>query len=139
MNHADRAEAFFDKGFNCAQAVFAALAPDLGMDERMALKVASGLGGGLGHSGEVCGAALGMCMAAGLANGYDDEAQLADPAVKQAHSAQIKALMDTFRTCFGATGCDDLREVGNRAVCVPYVRRAVEWAAAQAGLNDGAV
>ena len=42
------------------------------MEERLALKVASGLGGGLGSTGRVCGAASGACMVIGLRHGPDD-------------------------------------------------------------------
>ena len=35
-NHEQRAKELFLSGYNCAQAVFAAFAPELGMDERAA-------------------------------------------------------------------------------------------------------
>jgi C_GCAxxG_C_C family probable redox protein len=69
----------FRDGFNCAQAVFAAAAPSLGLDRETALRVAGGFGGGMGRLGEVCGAATGAFMAIGLAHGKhragDDEAR----------------------------------------------------------------
>ncbi len=48
MDKKDKAEACFQKGFNCAQAVFFVFASELGLEEEMALKVAAGFGGGLG-------------------------------------------------------------------------------------------
>lgn len=127
MTYADRAEAIFTQGFNCAQAVYGAFAEALGMDMDQAMRVASSLGGGLGHTGEVCGAALGMALAIGMAKGYAQ----ADADIKNQHSARVKRLMDDFRAHFGATGCDALREVGNRAVCVAYVRYAAGQVAAE--------
>ena len=44
--YTERAAELFGKGFNCSQAVFAAFCDKFGMDEKTALKVASGLGGG---------------------------------------------------------------------------------------------
>ena len=41
------------------------------MDEKTALNVASGLGGGLGRMREVCGAMCGDAMVAGMVNGDD--------------------------------------------------------------------
>ncbi|MBD3285616.1 hypothetical protein GF359_04095, partial [candidate division WOR-3 bacterium] len=42
---AEKAKNLFSQGFNCAQAVFSTYAPDLGLDARTALKIASGFGG----------------------------------------------------------------------------------------------
>ena len=47
--YTERAAELFGKGFNCSQAVFAAFCDKFGMDEKTALKVASGLGGGVGR------------------------------------------------------------------------------------------
>jgi C_GCAxxG_C_C family probable redox protein len=60
---------FYRSGFNCAQAVFAAYAPLLGLDENSALKVCGGFGGGMGRLGEVCGVLTGAFMLAGLKHG----------------------------------------------------------------------
>ncbi|MDL2318525.1 C-GCAxxG-C-C family protein [Eubacteriales bacterium OttesenSCG-928-A19] len=125
MTYADKAEDFFGQGYNCAQAVFGAFADEFGMDVSTAMRVASSMGGGLGHTGEVCGAALGMVLAVGLAKGDD----VVDMAAKGIQSERVKRLMEDFKGRFGATGCDELREVGNRAVCVPYVRYAAELTA----------
>jgi len=121
----DTAEAIFARGFNCAQAVLGAFAEDLGMDFQAAMRVASSLGGGIAHTGEACGAAIGMCMAYGLAAGYCTDP---DMDTKSAHNARVKAMMEAFRAKFGHMDCDDLRVVGNRSVCVPYVRFAAEEA-----------
>lgn len=123
MTNADRAEALFAQGYNCAQAVLGATAQTLSIDMDTAMKMSSSLGGGLGHAGEVCGAVLGMAMAVGLLQGPGD---VPDPEAKKAFNERIKLLVEDFRAKFGASGCDDLREVGNRAVCVPYVRYAAE-------------
>lgn len=68
-NPIEHASARFAEGFNCAQAVFAAFAPALGLDETTALRLASPLGGGMGRSGNVCGAVTGALMALGLGRG----------------------------------------------------------------------
>lgn len=68
-NPSDLATAHFAQGFNCAQAVLAAFAPALGLDETTALRIASPLGGGIARRGQVCGAVTGALMALGLARG----------------------------------------------------------------------
>jgi C_GCAxxG_C_C family probable redox protein len=53
---------------NCAQSVFTAFSGELGLDDKTALSIAQGFGGGMGHTGSVCGAVTGAYMALGLAN-----------------------------------------------------------------------
>ena len=67
----------FGERFNCAQAVLAAYAEDLGLDRETALKIASPFGAGMARMGETCGAVTGAFMAIGLKYGRtrsDDEA-----------------------------------------------------------------
>jgi hypothetical protein len=52
-------------GFNCAQAVFAALAPEFGLDQATAVKIAATLGGGIARTGETCGAVTGALLTIG--------------------------------------------------------------------------
>ena len=49
-----RALNLFNKGFNCSQSILAAFAKDFGMDEVQALKLAAGLGGGMGSTARTC-------------------------------------------------------------------------------------
>jgi C_GCAxxG_C_C family probable redox protein len=53
---------------NCAQSSFRVFAEKYGLDEVMALRISQGFGGGMGHTGHVCGAVTGAYMALGLAN-----------------------------------------------------------------------
>jgi C_GCAxxG_C_C family probable redox protein len=55
--------------FNCAQTVFSLFAPDLGIDEKTALKIASGFGGGMACA-ETCGAVTGAYMVIGMKHGH---------------------------------------------------------------------
>ena len=59
----------FLSGYNCAQAVLSTYGPELGLDGEMALKVATGLGAGMGRQGEVCGAVTGGILVLGLKYG----------------------------------------------------------------------
>lgn len=71
MDRTEKAEALFMSGCNCAQAVFAAFADELGMDEEFAKRVATGLGGGVGRMREVCGAVSAAAMVIGMRLGPD--------------------------------------------------------------------
>jgi len=55
--------------FNCAQTVFSLFATDLGIDEKTALKISSGFGGGM-TCAETCGAVTGSYMAIGMKHGH---------------------------------------------------------------------
>ena len=61
-----KAKSRFKNGYACSQSVLSTLAPDLGLDEETALKVASAFGGGMARHGEVCGALTGALMVMGL-------------------------------------------------------------------------
>ena len=65
----EQAVALFMEGFNCSQSVFAAYADLFGMDKETALRVSASFGGGIGRMREVCGAANGMFLAAGMLTG----------------------------------------------------------------------
>ena len=75
------AQDLFDQGFNCSQAVFAAFAPDLGIQNDIALRLASPFGGGIVRQGDVCGAVIGALLALGVQKG----------------SASVEAKEDTYR------------------------------------------
>jgi C_GCAxxG_C_C family probable redox protein len=66
-SQADKAVEFFRTGVNCSMAVLAPFAPDYGLDEKTALRIAAPFGGGMGRMGEACGAVTGAFMVLGLA------------------------------------------------------------------------
>ena len=72
--HGDRAYAAFMQGFNCAQSVAVAFAPELGMSEEQVLRLASGFGAGVGRLREVCGAFGGVVLVLGALYGNTDPA-----------------------------------------------------------------
>ena len=65
----EQAAELFMEGFNCSQSVFAAYADLFGMDKETALRVSASFGGGIGRMREVCGAASGMFLIAGMLTG----------------------------------------------------------------------
>lgn len=73
MSKTDKALELFSNNFNCSQSVFAAFAPDFGLDEKLALKLATSFGGGA-RNGEMCGAVSGALMVLGLKYGHFDAA-----------------------------------------------------------------
>lgn len=90
----EKAVCLFKKGYNCSQAVFTAYADLFGMDEKTALLVSAGLGGGVGRSREVCGtvsaAAMLIGMKYGATDGGDAESKKKCYAVVQEFIAEFK-------------------------------------------------
>lgn len=56
----------FNSGFNCAQSVLAAFAPDMGLSRNDSFRIAGAFGAGMGRMGKVCGAVTGAFMVIGL-------------------------------------------------------------------------
>jgi C_GCAxxG_C_C family probable redox protein len=95
------------ENFNCAQSVIATCGPELGLDRESALRVAGGLGGGMGRLGEVCGAVTGAFLVIGLKHGKsspeDDESE-----TKEKAYALVYEFADRFRARNGAILCREL-------------------------------
>jgi len=105
INHADRAEALFVEGYNCAQAVFGAFCDVTGMDFETAMKLSSSFGGGMGRLREVCGAVSGMFMVAGILYGYGDTGEDGE---KAEHYKRIQSLAEEFKAQHGTIICREL-------------------------------
>lgn len=103
--YGDRAADLFLRGYNCSQAVFGSFCEELGMDFDTALKLSSSFGGGMGALREVCGAASGMFMAAGLKYGYSEPKNYE---LKKEHYARIQELAAKFKEYNGALVCREL-------------------------------
>jgi C_GCAxxG_C_C family probable redox protein len=95
----------FEQGYSCSQSVFAAFAPDGGLTADTALRIAGGLGGGMGRLGEVCGAVTGAILAIGLAHGAT---RPDDDAAKEATYTLVNELAGRFRRRNGSVLCREL-------------------------------
>ena len=92
---AQRAKALFLEGYNCAQAVAGAFAPEMGLSVDAAARLASGL----------CGAVSGMTLAASALRGYNDPK--AGPEKTDTY-AMIQELAGRFRAENGSIICREL-------------------------------
>jgi len=101
----DLASEKFDAGYNCAQAVLYAFCDDLGLDKDLALKLTTGLGGGMGHMQEVCGAVSGGILALGAKHGRADGAPRA---ATELTYAKTRDLITRFKDLHGTCLCGEL-------------------------------
>ncbi len=102
-----KAEELYYRGYNCAQSVVAAYSERLGLDVTAALKLAAGMGGGMGGLRGKCGAVTGMFLLAGLRYG---DYQPGDLAAKTALYDLIKRMNADFEREFSSTVCRELLE-----------------------------
>ncbi|MBQ4529354.1 MAG: C_GCAxxG_C_C family protein [Lachnospiraceae bacterium] len=104
MNHVDKAEKYYCNNFNCSQAVFTAYATELGLEEEIALKIATQFGGGA-RKGEMCGAVSGALMVLGLKYGHCH----AEDMEEKGRAYQIaEDFMNRFITEKGTVVCREL-------------------------------
>ncbi|NCA98024.1 MAG: C_GCAxxG_C_C family protein [Clostridia bacterium] len=105
---ADRAEALFKSGYNCAQSLIGAFEGEIGIDFETSTRLASSFGGGMGRLREVCGALTGLFMVVGLQSGYSDPQ---DYEAKTRHYQLVQDLAAQFRDRYGTILCRDLLEL----------------------------
>jgi len=141
MSRVDDAVSVFGKSCNCSQAVLTAFADGFGIDRDAAMCAARGFGGGMGRTGQACGALTGAVIALGFAEkGTPPEAE---KGARELTYDRVKELFERFRERHGATDCRGLigidlgtpegqrinAEKGiTRTLCPNFVRSAVEIA-----------
>ncbi|HXL02859.1 MAG TPA: C-GCAxxG-C-C family protein [Candidatus Atribacteria bacterium] len=63
---------YHDQGFNCCESILQGLGDYLGVKSDLIPSIATGFGGGIGHTGGICGAITGAVMALGIKYGRKD-------------------------------------------------------------------
>jgi C_GCAxxG_C_C family probable redox protein len=147
MDFVSEAQALFEGPYNCAQAVLSPFSERFGLPQATALKMTTPFGGGIGHTGQVCGAVSGAIMAIGLAQGSaigDKPQKEACYATARAFQARFLALHSAV-TCPGLLGLDlgdpdeyaQAREMGVfHSRCPVFVGDAVRITAELLGLDQ---
>ena len=117
----EKACKYFTDGYNCAQAVFAAFAEEVGMEESQAFRFSSAFGGGMGRLREVCGAVSGMFMVLGALYGYDEAK---DDDVKKELYKKVQLLAAEFEDEYKTIICRELLGVDGAQKPEPTPRDA---------------
>lgn len=109
MTKVEEAKTTFQNGYNCAQSVLAVFADDLKLKRELGLKLATGLGAGLGYQGQTCGVVLGAYLVLGLRFGshqpHDADAKELCYAMTREFDRQFLAKNQSL-TCSGLLGKD---------------------------------
>jgi C_GCAxxG_C_C family probable redox protein len=105
MSKKDDAVNKFCDGLSCSQAVLSTFGAERGLDTELALKLATGFGGGMGRQGHTCGAVTGAIMVIGLNQGSTSpqEKQKRDDTYQT-----VKDFMARFEAECGSTVCKEL-------------------------------
>lgn len=128
------AHAYFEDGYNCAQAVFLPFAREM-MDEALASRLSSPFGGGIGGMRYTCGALCGAYMAIGLFIGQEGVVKEAQDREREA----VNRLTKDFVEEFGTSDCKALLTQDERLAppadgsrpCGKYVRFCAGWIATE--------
>lgn len=105
MTRKEKAMQSFLDGYNCCQCMMIAFEDMINIDLKLALKIASPFGGGMGRLREVCGSVSGMFMVLGYIMGYEDPN---DYDGKKSLYAHIQELAHRYEEENGSIICRDL-------------------------------
>jgi C_GCAxxG_C_C family probable redox protein len=105
----DKAQAAFEimsgRKMNCAQAVLTAFGEDFGLERNLALQLAQGFGGGMGHTGRTCGAVSGAYLTLGLSQKITS----GNPRENTDKTYALMAEFDRkFKSLHGSLNCTEL-------------------------------
>jgi len=136
----ERTQQIYDSGYNCAESVLKSCQELYGLPgAEVVPKVATGLGGGIGRKGSVCGALSGGILALGLAMGRMDPK---DTESRDRVYGQARQLFERFEREFGTVLCSNLtqcdlatpegqqkfKELGlHKNLCSKFVQGMVKW------------
>lgn len=137
MSKIEQAVERFKNGYSCSQAIFSTYAPIFDVPDELAIKISTGLGGGIGRTAGICGAVSGAVLVLGLKFGSPKS----DPQNKEMVYAKVREFLRLFNerhntvNCRELLGCDISTPEGfNKArsenlfktICPNYVRSSAE-------------
>ncbi len=102
---ADTARQRFRDGYNCSQSVLLAFADAFDLPPGLALRLAAPFGGGIGRTGETCGAVTGALMVLGLRHA---STVASDQEAKDRQYQLARDLLAQFKRRHGSTLCREL-------------------------------
>ena len=105
MKPSEKAIEFYKEQYNCSQAILAAYAEELGINEQTAIRVASSFGGGIARTGKTCGAVTGALMVLGMME-WNSEVEKEE--AKQHVYTLSQRLMEEFKKKNQTLNCEEL-------------------------------
>lgn len=105
MEKHEDAAAFMRQGYSCSQSVVLAFTGELGVAPDVLLRIASAFGGGMGRTGNICGAVTGAMMVIGLQSGFSSPD---DKVTKEKVYELVAEFHKKFQEKYGAVDCPAL-------------------------------
>lgn len=106
------------QGYNCAQCVTAAFEDIHRLPRQTALRLATGLGGGVGGTRQICGVVSAMALTDGMLT----EGQ---PADKRNVYGRVSGLAGEFERQFGSCVCAELKKPGAAVSCSTLIENGI--------------
>jgi len=107
MSKNEEAVSSFCDGFLCSQAILSVYGEEEGLERELALKLATGLGGGMGRTAHTCGAVTGAILVIGLKKG---PVSVNDVAAKEETYYLVREFLNRFQKDNGSVVCRELLE-----------------------------
>lgn len=105
VSEASEAVERFCNGCNCSQSVLSVYAEHYGLDQTTAMRIATGLGGGVGRMGGTCGTLTGAALVIGLEMGPSVQG---DQVAKDRTYQATRHLQKRFIEKHGSNQCKEL-------------------------------
>lgn len=110
MDLFDRMLELSSQGFFCAQILLILALESEGKEDPDLIRAMSGLNGGMGFSGHVCGALSGGCCMLGYFCGRGEAEEAEEPNAARMIQELVKWFEETVGETYGGTECRDILE-----------------------------
>jgi len=132
----DKAEDYFNSGYNCCESVVLAVCDYMGTDKEMPLKIATPFGSGMSRNASNCGALSAAYISMGMIKGRRCSEDSRDPSYIPAD-----IVFNKFKEKFKTVSCGDITGINMRdpevmaqnkerlhkVICGPIVRQVTDW------------
>lgn len=105
VSHEEQILASLDEGFNCAESMVVAFADTVDLPRDVGMRAATGFGGGMGRTGNVCGLVSGAVLVLGWSVGRNDPTDAESK--KRAYDAVAK-LIGGLKTSRDSIRCPEI-------------------------------
>jgi C_GCAxxG_C_C family probable redox protein len=132
----NKAENYFNEGYNCCESVVLAVCEHLEIDKEMPLKISTPFGSGMSKNASNCGALSAAFIAMGMKNGRNNNEEPRDPSYVPAD-----IVFNKFKEKYKTVSCGDItglnmrdpevmaqnKERLHKEICGPIVRQVTDW------------
>lgn len=99
------AREYHQRGFNCCESVLLGLCEEMKVESPLIPQIATGFGGGIGHTGDICGAITGAVLALGIRFGRKDPQ---DTTTRDRLYLLVESFLEEVKSTLGYIDCFDL-------------------------------